>query len=140
MCGSAGFPARGWTSSLVREEGHLSRKSNERNPKWVLPYGENPWGRSPCAATVGRVVDAWTIDVPGERVLVRELGPAEEAPLLRLFEECEDWFVAATGLPSGPGDVRGLFCALPEGASPDDKVLLVLERDGVVAGVVDAVR
>jgi GNAT superfamily N-acetyltransferase len=86
------------------------------------------------------MVDAWMIDVPGERVLVRELGPADEAPLLRLFEECEDWFVAATGLPSGPGDVQSLFYALPEGASPDDKVLLVLERDGVVAGVVDAVR
>ncbi|MGW2487836.1 GNAT family N-acetyltransferase [Streptomyces sp. NPDC001606] len=82
----------------------------------------------------------WTIDVPGERVLVRELGPADEGPLLRLFEECEDWFLAATGLPSGPGDVQGLYYALPEGASPDDKVLLVLERDGVVAGVVDAVR
>ncbi|MGW4565632.1 GNAT family N-acetyltransferase [Streptomyces sp. NPDC004561] len=86
------------------------------------------------------MVDAWMIDVPGERVLVRELGPADEEPLLRLFEECEDWFVAATGLPSGPGDVQSLFYAMPEGASPDDKVLLVLERDGVVAGVVDAVR
>ncbi|MEV7156816.1 GNAT family N-acetyltransferase [Streptomyces misionensis] len=86
------------------------------------------------------MVDTWMIDVPGERVLVRELGPADEAPLLRLFEECEDWFTAATGLPSAPGDVQSLFYALPEGAHPDDKVLLVLERDGVVAGVVDAVR
>ncbi|MER6458180.1 GNAT family N-acetyltransferase, partial [Streptomyces sp900105245] len=86
------------------------------------------------------MVDAWMIDVPGERVLVRELGPADEGPLLTLFEECEDWFVAATGLPSGPGDVQSLFYALPEGADPEDKVLLVLERDGVVAGVVDAVR
>ncbi|MEW2619684.1 GNAT family N-acetyltransferase [Streptomyces sp. NPDC048106] len=91
-------------------------------------------------ATVGRMVDAWTIEVPGERVLVRELGPADEAPLIRLFEECEDWFLAATGLPPAPGDVQSLFYALPEGAHPDDKVLLVLERDGVVAGVVDAVR
>jgi GNAT superfamily N-acetyltransferase len=86
------------------------------------------------------MVDAWMIDVPGERVLVREPGPADEAPLLRLFEECEDWFVAATGLPSGPGDVQSLFYSLPAGASPDDKVLLVLERDGVVAGLVDVVR
>ncbi|MEU1403611.1 GNAT family N-acetyltransferase [Streptomyces sp. NPDC005728] len=80
------------------------------------------------------------IDVPGERVVVREPGPADEVPLLTLFGECEDWFVAVTGLPSGPGDVQSLFYALPEGASPDDKVLLVLERDGVVAGLVDAVR
>ncbi|MFF0850332.1 GNAT family N-acetyltransferase [Streptomyces sp. NPDC003280] len=86
------------------------------------------------------MVDAWMIEVPGERVVVREPGPRDEVPLLTLFEECEDWFVAATGLPSGPGDVQGLFYALPEGASPEDKVLLVLERDGVVAGLVDAVR
>ncbi|MFE1880802.1 GNAT family N-acetyltransferase [Streptomyces diastatochromogenes] len=86
------------------------------------------------------MVDAWMIDVPGERVVVREPGPADEVPLLTLFAECEDWFVAATGLPSGPGDVQSLFYSLPEGASPDDKVLLVLERDGVVAGLVDAVR
>ncbi|MFJ9816324.1 GNAT family N-acetyltransferase [Streptomyces sp. NPDC101151] len=86
------------------------------------------------------MVDAWMIDVPGERVVVREPGPADEVPLQTLFEECEDWFVAATGLPSGPGDVQSLFYSLPEGANPDDKVLLVLERDGVVAGLVDAVR
>ncbi|MGW3357796.1 GNAT family N-acetyltransferase [Streptomyces bungoensis] len=86
------------------------------------------------------MVDAWMIDVPGERVVVREPGPADEGPLLTLFEECEDWFVAATGLPSGPGDVQSLFYSLPEGAGPEDKVLLVLERDGVVAGLVDAVR
>ncbi|MFF7975428.1 GNAT family N-acetyltransferase [Streptomyces sp. NPDC007905] len=86
------------------------------------------------------MVDAWMIDVPGERVVVREPGPADEVPLLTLFEECEDWFVAATGLPSGPGDVQSLFYSLPEGASLEDKVLLVLERDGVVAGLVDAVR
>ncbi|MFF7749980.1 GNAT family N-acetyltransferase [Streptomyces sp. NPDC007971] len=86
------------------------------------------------------MVDAWMIDVPGERVMVREPSPADEAPLLALFEECEDWFVAATGLPSGPGDVQSLFYSLPRGASPEDKVLLVLERDGVVAGLVDAVR
>ncbi|MER6038535.1 MULTISPECIES: GNAT family N-acetyltransferase [unclassified Streptomyces] len=85
------------------------------------------------------MVDAWMIEVPGERVVVREPGPRDEVPLLTLFEECEDWFVAATGLPSGPGDVQSLFYALPEGASPEDKVLLVLERDGVVAGLVDAV-
>lgn len=78
--------------------------------------------------------------MPGERVLVRDLAPGDEEALLTLFEECEDWFVAATGLPSGPGDVQSLCYALPEGADAGDKVLLVLERDGVVAGVVDAVR
>ncbi|RAJ63169.1 RimJ/RimL family protein N-acetyltransferase [Streptomyces sp. PsTaAH-130] len=110
---------------------------------WVLPYGENLSERGDprrSATTVGRMVDTWMLEVPGERVVVRELAPADEAPLIRLFEECEDWFLAATGLPSAPGDVQSLYYGLPEGAHPENKVLLVLERDGVVAGVVDAVR
>lgn len=76
----------------------------------------------------------------GEPVVLREPGPGDEAALLAVFEECEDWFVAATGLPSAPGDVQSLFYALPQGASPDGKVLLVVEWAGAVAGVVDAVR
>ncbi|MEU9402122.1 GNAT family N-acetyltransferase [Streptomyces sp. NPDC048242] len=84
--------------------------------------------------------EVWPVDVPGERVLVREVRPRDEGPLLRLFEECEDWFLAATGLPSGPGDVQSLFYALPPGADPEAKALLVVERNGEVAGVIDAVR
>ncbi|MHC3468684.1 GNAT family N-acetyltransferase [Streptomyces sp. 7R007] len=86
------------------------------------------------------MTDAWWVDVPGERVVVREPEPADEGPLLALFEACEDWFVAATGLPSAPGDVQSLFYSLPRGASPQDKVLLVVERDAEVTGLVDAVR
>ncbi|MFF7383765.1 GNAT family N-acetyltransferase [Streptomyces griseoluteus] len=84
--------------------------------------------------------ETWTVELPGQRVLLREPGPADEAALLRLFEECEDWFTAATGLPSAPGDVQSLYYALPEGADPGAKVLLLVERDGEVAGLVDAVR
>ncbi|MFJ8729579.1 GNAT family N-acetyltransferase [Streptomyces bauhiniae] len=84
--------------------------------------------------------DVWRVELPGERVLLREPGPADEAALLRLFEECEDWFTAATGLPSAPGDVQSLYYALPRGADPGDKVLLLVERNGEVAGLVDAVR
>lgn len=76
----------------------------------------------------------------GDPVALREPGPGDEAALLALFEECEDWFVAATGLPSAPGDVQSLFYALPEGAAPQDKVVLLVEWAGSVAGVVDAVR
>ncbi|MFE0509184.1 GNAT family N-acetyltransferase [Streptomyces sp. NPDC058964] len=83
--------------------------------------------------------DAIPVDAPGGRLLVREPGPADEAPVLSLFEECEDWFAAATGLPSGPGDVQSLYYSLPEGAAPEDKVLLLVERPGAVVGLVDAV-
>ncbi|GGJ25796.1 GNAT family N-acetyltransferase [Streptomyces brasiliensis] len=93
------------------------------------------------------MADAFSLDVPGSSpavpggpLLVREPGPGDEARLLELFQACEDWFVAATGLPSGPGDVQSLFYALPEGASPDDKVLLVVEHDDALLGLVDAVR
>ncbi|MCF3133719.1 GNAT family N-acetyltransferase [Streptomyces olivochromogenes] len=86
------------------------------------------------------MVDAFAIDVPGGRALVREPGPADEAALLTLFEDCEDWFLAATGLPSGPGDVQSLFYALPAGAEPEDKTLLLVEVAGNVVGLVDAVR
>ncbi|WNM34463.1 GNAT family N-acetyltransferase [Streptomyces sp. Li-HN-5-11] len=86
------------------------------------------------------MTDPWMIDVPGGRVVLREPVPGDEDGLLAVFEECEDWFVAATGLPSAPGDVQSLFYALPEGAGPDDKVLLVVERDGAVVGLVDTVR
>ncbi|MET8943465.1 hypothetical protein ABZX30_07715 [Streptomyces sp. NPDC004542] len=64
---------------------------------------------------MGRSVDGWMLDVPGERVVVREPVPADGAALPALFEACEDWFVAGRGLPSAPGDVQSLFCALPEG-------------------------
>ncbi|MGA5320720.1 GNAT family N-acetyltransferase [Streptomyces seoulensis] len=84
--------------------------------------------------------ETWTVDLPGERVLLREPVPADEAALLKMFEECEDWFTAATGLPSAPGDVQSLYYALPEGADPGGKVLLLVERGGEVAGLVDAVR
>ncbi|MFG2571979.1 GNAT family N-acetyltransferase [Streptomyces sp. NPDC048481] len=94
---------------------------------WVPESG---WG-SPWEATA---------ECEGEPVVLREPGPGDEASLLALFEECEDWFVAATGLPSAPGDVQSLFYALPEGAAARDKVLLVVEWAGSVAGVVDAVR
>jgi GNAT superfamily N-acetyltransferase len=86
------------------------------------------------------MVDVIAIDAPGGQVLLREPGPADEAPLLALFQACEDWFVAATGLPSGPGDVQSLCYALPPGASPDDKLLLLVERSGTVIGLLDAVR
>ncbi|MFI5682678.1 GNAT family N-acetyltransferase [Streptomyces sp. NPDC051636] len=86
------------------------------------------------------MVDVWMVGGPGERVVVREPEPSDEAPLPALFEACEDWFVAATGLPSAPGDVQSLFYSLPDGARPEDKVLLVVERDGAVTGLVEAVR
>ncbi|GAA2048857.1 hypothetical protein GCM10009839_63200 [Catenulispora yoronensis] len=78
--------------------------------------------------------------VDGHPVTVRDLEPADEDGVLALFIACEDWFVAATGQPSAPGDVQSAFYSLPEGSDLDDKVLLVIETRGRVVGFVDAVR
>lgn len=72
------------------------------------------------------------------RLTLREFSPADEAGVLALFADCDDWFQAATGHPSGPGDVQSLFYALPEGASFEQKHLLVAQAEGMI-GFVDLV-
>lgn len=70
------------------------------------------------------------------RLTLRDFTPADEPEVLRLFADCDDWFQAATGHPSGPGDVQGLFYSVPEGASFEQKHLLVAQAEGMI-GFVD---
>ena len=72
------------------------------------------------------------------RLTLRDFTPADEAGVLALFADCDDWFQAATGHPSGPGDVQSLFYALPEGAAFEQKQLLVAQAQGMI-GFVDLV-
>jgi len=72
------------------------------------------------------------------RLTLREFTPADEPEVLALFAECDDWFQAATGHPSGPGDVQSLFYSLPEGAAFEQKHLLVAQAQGMI-GFVDLV-
>ncbi|MDT0465523.1 GNAT family N-acetyltransferase [Streptomyces gibsoniae] len=75
------------------------------------------------------------------RYTLREAQPADEPGVLALFESGGAYVEAATGLPSGPGDLQSLYCSLPPGADWADKlVLVVTEDDGPVVGIVDAVR
>ncbi|MBY8342512.1 GNAT family N-acetyltransferase [Streptomyces spinosirectus] len=75
-----------------------------------------------------------------DEIEVREMRPEDEAGVVRLFTACEDYFVAATGAPALPADVQSLYYALPEGAEPDQKRLLVLCRgEDDVVGLVDVV-
>ncbi len=76
--------------------------------------------------------------MPRPDVRLREIEPQDEAALQEVFGAAEDWFVAMTGDHAQPGDVQSLFWSAPEGVSPEDKLLLVVEHDGEVAGVVDA--
>ncbi|MFJ5992213.1 GNAT family N-acetyltransferase [Lentzea sp. NPDC092896] len=72
------------------------------------------------------------------RLTLRDFTPADEPEVLALFAHCDDWFQAATGHPSGPGDVQSLFYALPEGAAFEQKHLLVAQAQGMI-GFVDLV-
>ncbi|MGW6446781.1 GNAT family N-acetyltransferase [Lentzea sp. NPDC055074] len=72
------------------------------------------------------------------RLTLRDFTPADEPEVLALFADCDDWFQAATGHPSGPGDVQSLFYALPEGAAFEQKHLLVAQAQGMI-GFVDLV-
>jgi GNAT superfamily N-acetyltransferase len=79
-------------------------------------------------------------ELPSSHHRVRDVLPSDESGLLHLFEASEDYFVAATGLPAGPGDVQSLFYGLPEGADVRDKQILVVENpDGELVGLVDLV-
>jgi GNAT superfamily N-acetyltransferase len=78
--------------------------------------------------------------VDGHPVAVRDLEPADEEAVLAVFAASDDWFVAATGQPSAPGDVQSAYYSLPEGYEFDDKVLLVIEAAREVVGFVDALR
>ncbi|MBS2539543.1 GNAT family N-acetyltransferase [Catenulispora sp. NF23] len=78
--------------------------------------------------------------VDGHPVVIRDLEPADEPAVLAVFAASDDWFLAATGQPSAPGDVQSAYYSLPEGYDFEDKVLLVIEAAREVVGFVDALR
>jgi GNAT superfamily N-acetyltransferase len=82
----------------------------------------------------------WTVRTKiGPLMLREQLEPEDEPAVLALFQECDDWFEATTGGPSGPGDVQSLFYALPEGSTFDDKRIFTLRDGPRVVGLLDAV-
>ncbi|WP_194892738.1 GNAT family N-acetyltransferase [Catenulispora pinisilvae] len=80
------------------------------------------------------------LSVDGHPVVIRDLEPADEPAVLAVFAASDDWFLAATGQPSAPGDVQSAYYSLPEGCDFEDKVLLVIEAAREVVGFVDALR
>ncbi|WIM92784.1 GNAT family N-acetyltransferase [Actinoplanes oblitus] len=75
----------------------------------------------------------------GAGLCVREAEPADEAAVLRVFDQAGDYFTAVNGDRALPGDFQSLFYAAPEGVAPETKEILVVERDGEIVGVVDVV-
>ncbi|MEU0405302.1 GNAT family N-acetyltransferase [Streptomyces sp. NPDC006197] len=80
------------------------------------------------------------LEVDGRRLRVRDLEPDDEPDVLGLFEASEDWFSHAFGQPAMPGDVQSLYYSLPEGVEFEDKAMLVIEAEGRIIGLIDAVR
>lgn len=79
------------------------------------------------------------LDLADPRFRIRDLEPTDEPSVLALFDAAEDWFTATTGQPAAPGDVQSLYYVLPEGAAFDDKAILVIESEGRIVGLIDAV-
>lgn len=79
-------------------------------------------------------------EMDGRCLRIRDLEPADEQDALGLFEACEDWFSHAFGQPAMPGDVQSLYYSLPEGAKSENKAILVIETEGRIIGIIDAVR
>jgi len=71
-------------------------------------------------------------------VALRAFAPADAEAALRVLLADEDFAVASTGYLPAAGDLQSLFYALPEGASPDVKQILVAVADDEIVGVVDA--
>ncbi|MCC9309570.1 GNAT family N-acetyltransferase [Kitasatospora sp. RB6PN24] len=80
------------------------------------------------------------IEMDGRCLRIRDLEPPDEQGVFSLFEACEDWFCHALGQPAMPGDVQSLYYSLPEGAEFENKAILVIEAEGRISGLIDAVR
>lgn len=82
--------------------------------------------------------------VDGRCLLVRALRPDDAAGVDALLRASAEWFERLTGRPSPggavPGDVQSLFYALPDGATFEDKHLLVVEDRHAIIGLVDYVE
>jgi ribosomal protein S18 acetylase RimI-like enzyme len=73
-------------------------------------------------------------------VTLREVtgdDPAELAALQRVMESDEEFALRVTGHPPGPADAQSTLLFVPEGHSPDDKVVFGVWADGELVGILD---
>ena len=110
-----------------------------RSPGTAKPISATPVTAATRVPRTGAecLTGAMRIDlsVDGHPVVVRDLEPADEQAVLAVFTASDDWFLAATGQPSAPGDVQSAYYSLPEGYEFDDKVLLVIEAGREIVGL-----
>jgi ribosomal protein S18 acetylase RimI-like enzyme len=79
--------------------------------------------------------------MPGQlsAVTLREVAgdPEELRALQAVMESDEDFALRVTGHPPGPADAQSTLLFVPEGKSPDDKVVFGVWVDGELVGVLD---
>jgi ribosomal protein S18 acetylase RimI-like enzyme len=79
--------------------------------------------------------------MPGQlsAVILREVvGDTQELRALqRVMESDEDFALRVTGHPPGPADAQSTLMFVPEGKSPDDKVVFGVWVGGELVGVLD---
>ena len=71
-------------------------------------------------------------------VSIREFESGDTQPILDALMATEEYWLAMTGYFPEEGDLQSLFYLLPDGADMDIKHLYVIELDGIVIGLIDA--
>jgi ribosomal protein S18 acetylase RimI-like enzyme len=81
------------------------------------------------------------IHMPGQpaAVALREVAgdPEELRALQRVIESDEDYALRVTGHPPGPADALSTLLVVPEGTSPDDKVVFGVWVNDELVGILD---
>ncbi len=82
----------------------------------------------------------FTLNTDGYIVHYLDHGNGQAAQ--QLMERCADYAQLVTGLPVGDADGISLYLNVPEGWTPDDKLLIGLfqRQPELLIGVIDAVR
>jgi ribosomal protein S18 acetylase RimI-like enzyme len=72
---------------------------------------------------------------------VRCLTPADSQAIQTLYEKCLDYMLLVDGHPAGVNAGAEAFQDVPQGRSPDDKLILgILDRQGELVGLLDALQ
>ena len=76
----------------------------------------------------------------GEGWTVRPLAASDVDALQALMERCDEFLSLVQGAPPSPVEAESLMAALPEGKSFDDKLVLGVEVEQTLVGVIDLIR
>lgn len=76
----------------------------------------------------------------GEGFAVRQLDRSDIEAVQALLVACDDYSTMLTDRPHGPEAAAEVFAALPPGKDDASKLVLGIEADGALVGVLDAIR